>query len=115
MPCNTTYKIAAIPGDGIGVDVTDAAHKGLDTLASAVGTFSFQWETFNWNSYRYHKTGEYMQCDWGAQLRSHDAIFFGAVGWATIFNVSYKLCRLYLLTPDTSWPLSTVADNVART
>jgi isocitrate/isopropylmalate dehydrogenase len=84
MSSKTTYKIAAIPGDGIGVDVTDAAHQVLDTLAAAIGTFSFQWDTFDWNSHRHHQTGEYMPSDWEAQLRSHDAIFFGAVGWPDI-------------------------------
>lgn len=84
MPSQTVYRIAAVPGDGIGVDVTEAARKVLDALASAVGTFSFQWDTFDWNSHHYHETGEYMPSDWEGQLRSHDAIFFGAVGWPDV-------------------------------
>jgi isocitrate/isopropylmalate dehydrogenase len=84
MAARTTYKIAVIPGDGIGVEVTDAAHRVLTSLASAAETFSLQWDIFDWNSHRHHRTGEYMPPDWHTQLLPYDAIFFGAVGWPDV-------------------------------
>lgn len=79
-----TFKIAAIPGDGIGVDVTDAAVRVLDSLARANGTFHFEYTTFDWSSKAYLERGWYMPADWEAQLKRHDAIYFGAVGWPSV-------------------------------
>jgi len=79
-----TFKIAAIPGDGIGVDVTDAAKRVLDTLAKVNGTFAFEYTTFDWSSKAYLDRGWYMPPDWQDQLKKHDAIYFGAVGWPDV-------------------------------
>lgn len=78
------YKIASIPGDGIGVDITKAAEQVLNTLADVDGSFQFKFTTFDWSSKAYEQRGWYMQPDWKKQLRAHDAIFFGAVGWPTV-------------------------------
>ena len=79
-----TYKIAAIPGDGIGVDITEAAEQVLNTLAKAHGGFNFEFETFDWSSKKYLERKWYMPEDGMAQLRKHDAIYFGAVGWPDV-------------------------------
>jgi isocitrate/isopropylmalate dehydrogenase len=79
-----TYKIASIPGDGIGVDVAHAAHRLLTTLSKTTNSFALEWNTFDWNSHRHHKTGTYMSDSWESDLKKHDAIFFGAVGWPDI-------------------------------
>jgi len=84
MPDSTLYKIAAIPGDGIGVDITDAAKKVLDKLAAVNGTFHFEYTTFDWSSKAYKERGWYMPPDWAEQLKRHDAIYFGAVGWPDV-------------------------------
>ena len=78
-----TFKIATIPGDGIGVDVTRAATEVLEKLALAKGPgmFRFEFEEFDWNSENYEKRGWYMPGDGMQQLKKHDAILFGAVGW----------------------------------
>lgn len=76
-----TYNIAAIPGDGIGVDITDAAIQVCDKLAAVDGTFSFTWNTFDWNCKNYNERGWFMPPDGMEQLKKHDAIYFGAVGW----------------------------------
>ncbi|KAK3113992.1 hypothetical protein LTR53_008129 [Teratosphaeriaceae sp. CCFEE 6253] len=78
------YRIAAIPGDGIGVDVTNAAVQVLDTLAAANGTFKFEYTTFDWSSKAFLDRGWYMPPDWADQLKKHDAIYFGAVGWPDV-------------------------------
>ncbi|TKX21200.1 homoisocitrate dehydrogenase-2 [Elsinoe australis] len=79
-----TYKIAAIPGDGIGVEITEAARQVLDKLSSVVGTFNFEWTTFDWSSKAYLERGWYMPEDYKERLNKHDAIYFGAVGWPDV-------------------------------
>ncbi|KAF2213197.1 hypothetical protein CERZMDRAFT_111548 [Cercospora zeae-maydis SCOH1-5] len=79
-----TYNIACIPGDGIGVDITEAAVEVLNKLASAVGTFSFNFTNFDWSSKAYLERGWYMPEDGMQQLAKHDAIYFGAVGWPSV-------------------------------
>ncbi|QIX00794.1 hypothetical protein AMS68_006311 [Peltaster fructicola] len=80
----TLYKIASIPGDGIGVDITDAAEQVLHKLAELDGGFRFEFTTFDWSSKAYNERGWYMPPDWADQLRKHDAIYFGAVGWPDV-------------------------------
>ena len=75
------YKIAAIPGDGIGVEITEAAIQVLQKLADVSKKFKFDFETFNWNSKRYKEKGHYIPPDGIDQLKKYDAIYFGAVGW----------------------------------
>ncbi|KAK5676400.1 hypothetical protein LTS10_011213 [Elasticomyces elasticus] len=84
MSSKKVYKIAAIPGDGIGVDITEAAVQALDKLAETNGTFAFEYTTFDWSSKAYLERGWYMPPDWAEQLRKHDAIYFGAVGWPSV-------------------------------
>jgi len=74
------FRIAAIGGDGIGPEVVAAAVEVLDQLAAATGTFSLDWSHLDWDSARYLKSGKYLPDDALDQLRSHDAILFGAVG-----------------------------------
>lgn len=74
----TTYKIAAIPGDGIGTDVTDAA---LEVATAACTGAALEISQFPWSCEYYLKTGRMMPEDGIAQLRGFDAIYLGAVGW----------------------------------
>lgn len=76
-----TYRIAVIPGDGIGKEVVP---EGVRVLEKAAERFGFQ-VTFDWFDFSscdyYEKHGRMMPEDWKAQIGTHDAIFFGAVGW----------------------------------
>ncbi len=74
------FRIAAIGGDGIGPEVVAAAVEVLDKLSEATGSFGLSWTNLDWNSARYLKTGAYLPDDALDQLRTHDAILFGAVG-----------------------------------
>jgi tartrate dehydrogenase/decarboxylase/D-malate dehydrogenase len=74
------YRIASIPGDGIGVDVTVEARKVLDRAAELYG-FGLQWTEFDWSCERYTKTGKMMPDDGIEQLSAFDGIFLGAVGF----------------------------------
>ncbi|KAM0712379.1 hypothetical protein Q7P37_011474 [Cladosporium fusiforme] len=80
----TLYKIASIPGDGIGVDITHAAQEVLNTLADCDGSFRFAFTPFDWSSKAYLERGWYMPEDAIATLKTHDAIYFGAVGWPSV-------------------------------
>jgi tartrate dehydrogenase/decarboxylase/D-malate dehydrogenase len=76
-----TYRIAVIPGDGIGKEVVP---EGVRVLEQAAGRFGFALEQtwFDFASYDYYaKHGTMLPEDWQAQIGSSDAIFFGAVGW----------------------------------
>src|SRR3546814_10940894 len=76
-----SYRIAVIPGDGIGKEVVP---EGLRALDAAAGAFGFaieqQWHDFACCDY-YQRHGTMMPDDWKDRIGDVDAIFFGAVGW----------------------------------
>ena len=74
------YKIAAIPGDGIGPEVIAAGLEVLAALAVRDGGFTLQVEHFPWSSDYYLQHGRYIPDGGLDRLRVFDAIFFGAVG-----------------------------------
>src|ERR1700733_6269179 len=78
-----TYKIAAIPGDGIGREVVPEGIRVAEAAARRFG-FSLQWKEFDWSCERYLKTGRMMPEDGLDQLRPFDAIFLGAVGHPSV-------------------------------
>jgi tartrate dehydrogenase/decarboxylase/D-malate dehydrogenase len=74
------FRIAVIPGDGIGKEVVP---EGIRVLEAAGGVFGlkFSWQHFDWSCETYVKTGRMMPEDGLDQLRGFDAIFLGAVGY----------------------------------
>jgi isocitrate/isopropylmalate dehydrogenase len=84
MSSPTLYKIASIPGDGIGIDITAAAKRVLNALAAADGSFAFTYTDYDWSSAAYLERGWYMPPDGISSLKTHDAIYFGAVGWPSV-------------------------------
>ena len=74
-----TYRIASIPGDGIGNEVIPAGLEVLNALAVRE-KFSLETTSFDWSSELYKKSGAYIPAGGLENLRSFDAIFFGAVG-----------------------------------
>ncbi|GGE52069.1 tartrate dehydrogenase [Agaricicola taiwanensis] len=78
---NRVYRVAVIPGDGIGKEVVP---EGLRVLEAASKKFGFELQTdeFDFASCDYYqKHGQMMPEDWKERIGGHDAIFFGAVGW----------------------------------
>ncbi|MEM7349515.1 MAG: tartrate dehydrogenase [Acidobacteriota bacterium] len=73
------YRIAVIPGDGIGREVVPAALEVVHAAAQGEG-FRLACEEFPWCSDDYLRTGRMMPQDALEQLRPFDAIFLGAVG-----------------------------------
>ena len=72
-----TYRIASIPGDGIGNEVIPA---GIEVLKKLADSFRIEFEHFDWSSKRYLETGRYIPEGGLEKLKRFDAIFFGAVG-----------------------------------
>ncbi|KAJ7093886.1 hypothetical protein B0H15DRAFT_1020572 [Mycena belliarum] len=78
------FSIVCIPGDGIGVDITEAAVQVLGTLSDTFGTFTFQFTTLDWSSKNYRQRGYYAPEGGIEGLKKYDAIYFGAVGWPDV-------------------------------
>jgi tartrate dehydrogenase/decarboxylase/D-malate dehydrogenase len=75
------YKIAVIPGDGIGKEVMPEGIRVLERAAQLFGfTIEQQWHEFASCDY-YTRHGQMMPDDWKARIGDVDALFFGAVGW----------------------------------
>ncbi|MDR7126657.1 tartrate dehydrogenase [Pseudotabrizicola sp. 4114] len=90
-----THNLALIPGDGIGVDVTDAAMAVVQAAARVHG-FAIRSQSFPWSCNHYLQTGAMMPADGIETLRGFDAIFLGAVGWPDTVPDSVSLHGLLL-------------------
>jgi tartrate dehydrogenase/decarboxylase / D-malate dehydrogenase len=74
-------KIAVIAGDGIGTEVVPEGLRVLDTAARRFDV-PLSFDHFDFASCEYFaRHGQMMPDDWKTQIGSHDAIYFGAVGW----------------------------------
>ena len=93
------YKIAAIPGDGIGTEVIGAGLQVLEVLSKRHGGFRLQVEHFPWGSDYYKKHGAMMAEDGLDRLKKVDAIYFGAVGsqevpdHITLWGLRLAICQ----------------------
>jgi tartrate dehydrogenase/decarboxylase/D-malate dehydrogenase len=94
-----SYKIAAIPGDGIGKEVIAAGVEVLQALAARDGGFELDFETFDWGSDYYMKHGLMMPENGREILKNFDAIYFGAVGapdvpdHVTLWGLRLAICQ----------------------
>ncbi|MBI4166435.1 MAG: tartrate dehydrogenase [Acidobacteria bacterium] len=79
-----TYRIALIPGDGIGKEVIPAGVRVLEKAAEANGKFEFRFEPFEWGCEYYQRKGRMMPADGLERLRPFDAIYLGAIGHPTV-------------------------------
>ncbi len=94
-----TYQIAAVPGDGIGVEVIDAGVEVLKELAAVDQRFALNFSYFDWGSEYYKKNGVMMPADALDTLKPFDAIYFGAVGapdvpdHITLWGLRLSICQ----------------------
>lgn len=72
--------IAVIPGDGIGNEVVPEAVKVLEAVGRRFN-IEYRFDEFDWSCERFHKLGSMMPEDGLDQIRTHDAILLGAVGF----------------------------------
>jgi tartrate dehydrogenase/decarboxylase/D-malate dehydrogenase len=88
-----TYRIASIPGDGIGKEVVPAGQKVLEALAASGASFKFEFENFDWGGDYHRQHGVMMPGDGLDALRDKDAILFGSAGDPDIPD-HITLCRV---------------------
>ncbi len=74
------YRIAVIPGDGVGVEVVTEGIKVLEASSKVLGNFSLKFVSFGWGSEFYLKNGRMMPRSALEILRGFDAIYLGAIG-----------------------------------
>jgi tartrate dehydrogenase/decarboxylase/D-malate dehydrogenase len=93
------YRIAAIPGDGIGTEVIAAGIKVLALCAERDGGFRLRFDHFDWGSAYYKQHGIMMPGNGLDLIRHHDAIYFGAVGapdvpdHVTLWGLRLAICQ----------------------
>lgn len=78
------YRIALIPGDGVGREVIPVGCRALEVAQEVLGSFRLTWEQFPWGCQFYKSTGRMMDPDGLRILANFDAIYLGAVGWPTV-------------------------------
>jgi len=94
-----TYRIATIPGDGIGKEVVPAGREVLQALAKSDRSFAFEFENFDWGGDYFRRHGVMMPDDGLAALRGKDAILFGSAGdpdipdHVTLWGLRLKICQ----------------------
>jgi tartrate dehydrogenase/decarboxylase / D-malate dehydrogenase len=93
------YRIALVPGDGIGKEVVPAGQRLLETLAEAGGDCAFDCEEFPWGADFYRQHGTMMPDDGLHALKAKDAILFGSAGdpgipdHITLWGLRLKICQ----------------------
>ncbi|NDF06060.1 MAG: tartrate dehydrogenase [Betaproteobacteria bacterium] len=94
-----TFRIACIPGDGIGKEVIPAGQQVLQALGQHQPTLRFAFTQFDSGGDWYRAHGEMMPADGLKVLREHDAILFGSAGdpeiadHITLWGLRLKICQ----------------------
>jgi tartrate dehydrogenase/decarboxylase/D-malate dehydrogenase len=90
-----SYRIATIPGDGIGKEVVPEGIRVVEAAASKFG-INFEWDHFDWSTDYYLKHGRMMPEDGLDQIKKHDSIFLGAVGMPSVIPDHISLWGLLI-------------------
>jgi tartrate dehydrogenase/decarboxylase / D-malate dehydrogenase len=91
------YRIATVPGDGIGKEVVPAGRQVMEALGG--GSFGFQFENFDWGGDYFRQHGAMMPSNGLDSLRGKDAILFGSAGdphipdHITLWGLRLKICQ----------------------
>ena len=94
-----TYKIAAIPGDGIGTEVIAAGVKVLGVCAERDRGFEIAFDHFDWGGEYYKTHGRMMPANGRDLIKTHDAILFGSAGHPeipdhiTLWGLRLAICQ----------------------
>src|ERR1700684_2004638 len=94
-----SYRIAAIPADGIGPEVINAGLEVLRALERIDPALGLEVTHFPWGSDYYREHGVMMPADGLDALRGFDAIYFGAVGdqrvpdHVTLWGLRLAICQ----------------------
>ncbi|WP_322529268.1 tartrate dehydrogenase [Salinicola sp. LHM] len=93
------HRVAVIPGDGIGLEVIEAGKKVMETLVESYPEVEFEFKDFDWSSQRYLEKGQYIPDGGIEELKTFDAIYFGAVGsekvpdHISLWDLRLKICQ----------------------
>ncbi len=96
---NRDYAIAAIPADGIGIEVIEATIEVLGALQERFSDINFSVKKFDWGSAYFKQHGVMMPADGLDTLKQFDAILFGAVGapdvpdHVTLWGLRLEICQ----------------------
>jgi tartrate dehydrogenase/decarboxylase/D-malate dehydrogenase len=96
-----TYRIATVPGDGIGKEVVPAGQQVMEALARSEGSFAFEFENFDWGSDYFRRHGVMIPENGLEALRGKDAILFGSAGdpripdHVTLWGLRLKICQSF--------------------
>ncbi|RDJ98183.1 tartrate dehydrogenase [Paraburkholderia lacunae] len=94
-----TYRIATIPGDGIGKEVVPAGQRVLEAIAARSDGLKFEFENFPWGGDYHRQHGVMMPADGLDAIRDKDAILFGSAGdphipdHVTLWGLRLKICQ----------------------
>lgn len=77
---SSSFKIAVIKGDGIGIEVTDATLAVLDAVQCLIGRFSLDYHYIEAGAGYYRETGLDIEVNGEEVAGEADAIFLGAIG-----------------------------------
>lgn len=81
MTDKKTWRVAVLPGDGIGPEVIAQATRTLDALAEIDADLTIDYDTFEWPSHAWHQAhGESAPADYLERLAGYDVILLGALG-----------------------------------
>lgn len=108
-----TYKIVALPGDGIGKEIMPRALEVMNTLVEQVGTFQLEIDQYPWGCEYYLETGEVMPQNGIEILSQYNAIWFVAAGhpdvddtlsgWEFIYQMRKQFKEYVCLRPIQSY------------
>ena len=119
------YKIAVIPGDGIGTEVIDSGVEVLQALSKIVPNLPIEFNHFDWGAEYYKEHGIMMPDEGVDELKDYNAIYFGSAGvpdvpdHITLWGLRLKICqgldqyanlRPVKLLPGISSPLKNVEE-----
>ena len=76
---NKTYRIATIPGDGIGPEVIRETKKVLEAGGTRFG-YTLKWTDFPCSVNHYLETGDILTSSMLEEMKKHDALLLGAIG-----------------------------------
>ena len=93
------YKIAVIPGDGIGTEVINSGVEVLKALSKTADNLPMEFTEFDWGSDYYRKHGIMMPQDGVELLKDYNSIYFGSAGdpdvpdHVTLWGLRLKICQ----------------------
>ncbi len=93
------YKVAVIPGDGIGTEVINSGVEVLKMLSKTEDNLPIEFTDFDWGADYYRKNGMMMPKDGVEMLKGYNSIYFGSAGdphipdHTTLWGLRLKICQ----------------------